>query len=209
MPEAALAETPAPAAAPVATPAAEGGSQAPAAAKGLFDHMALAAPKEQPAPELGKTEESGKTVEPQEVKPSKVFAGRFKTPEELEVAYQESSNEGLRLYQESRQTAAKIAEREAKIAELEDQIKLAQSQPAFKELTQDEVKELLDKDPIKASEYLADKKLRDRDLIGQREKMKQDREQQARQTAETQQFIVKRGNEMAGSPDKYPDYEAL
>src|SRR5258708_20671913 len=99
--------TPAPASVPAATP--------PAPTTGFFDHLAI------PEPSTSEI----RTDTPPEAKPEavpaatpeKIYAGRFKNADELEIAYRESSSEGLRLYQESRLLSQQISELKSKRSE--------------------------------------------------------------------------------------------
>ena len=60
----------------------------------------------------------------EEVVEEKLFAGRFKTPEELETGYKESSQEGIRLAQEVRRLSTELqqAKTPAKREEIRDKI---------------------------------------------------------------------------------------
>lgn len=187
-------------------------NDAPKTTPGFLDHIAI---KQAPKVPDSKPQSSGEPAkegtpktEPTQI-PAKLLAGRFKTSEELEKAYDESSREGLRLYQESRDWNKKLAERESKIAELEDAIKLKEVAPTFKELSAEAEKELRKDDPAAYAEYIADKKLYQRDLQATKEKLKAEREAREYRSTKTQEFIQKRGLELASDKEKYPDFEAL
>lgn len=192
-----------------ATPAAPVAPAAPATSGGFFDHMAIASPEAKPSTAEIKTD-SGKTAEiAKPAETSKIYAGRFKSPEELEIGYRESSSEGLRLYQENRLANQQVQELKSKLAEMEESAKLGSVLPAFRELTPEQESKLWESDPKKAAEYVADKKFHERDTAAAKEKMKADRESAGRRKAETEQFILNRGKELSSNPEKYPHFEEL
>jgi hypothetical protein len=85
--------------------------------------------------------------------PAKLFAGKYKTPEDLERAYLESHAEvGRRL-------STWEAEKQTFTSKLEElQAELSRRQPAFKELSQEELTKLRSEEPASYTEYLLQKR---------------------------------------------------
>ncbi len=190
--------TPAPASVPVATP--------PAPTTGFFDHLAIPEPSTSEIRTDTPPEEKPEAVPA--ATPEKIYAGRFKNADELEIAYRESSSEGLRLYQESRLLSQQISELKSKLSEAEERSKLGMVMP-FKELSKEQFEKLSSEDPVKAAEYIFDKKMHDRDFAAAQEQTKSQRESSERSRAKTEQFILERGKQLSSDPEKYPDYMAL
>lgn len=198
---------------------------APSAPAGMFDSMAIIEPTQplerpplDPDPVLATTLEptkepevnadgTPKTAEPPA--PARLYANRFKTPEDLEKAYGESSSEGLRLYQENRAIRDEGKTLQNKIDELNLALEEAKKTPAFQEMSLESLKELASTDPLKAAEYVAEKKLRERDAALSKKEREAELARQKRESAESEAYINDRIDAMRADPKNYPDYESL
>lgn len=163
-------------------------------------------PKVEPSEETPQAEEKPAEEPKTEPKAEVLLAGRFKTPEDLEVAYIESSKEGRRLNAELVQAKQRLAGLEQKLESYELEKELG----SFKELTKEELLELMNsedaEDRLAAQEYIADKK-----LYGQKkaslEKMRKDHEANSKRHAEElRKAIDARFDELKGNPKEYPNF---
>src|SRR5258708_8983165 len=122
----------------------------PAVTTGVFDHISTApngATETKPSTDTGaSTTKSTETSQ-------RIYAGRFKAPEDLEIAYGESTKEGLRLYSELEARKQEVNAMREKMAEIEDQAKVTASLPSFREISEDALKKLAQEDPLAASRY--------------------------------------------------------
>ena len=222
-------------AAPVATPAAPTGAPAPAGgegapisgkpAGGAFDHIALpeVAPTQHPpldpplaglTPEVKEDKGPEPTPETEGEPPApgapetepKLLAGRFKTPQELETAYAESSHEGLRLHRELETYRGEVKKRDDEVADLREQLEAAKNTPAFKELTEDEINSL---STAKQFEYFAEKNARKQRQEGEKAERAKQKQQQEKERSETKAAVFARIDAMEADSENYPEFKAL
>ena len=140
-------------------------------------------------------------------KPVKLWAERYKSPEELEIAYKHSSAEGKRLAGRVKEieagAATKVTELSTRIAELEMQVQLG---PEIPELTDEQLEAM---GPVKAARAL--QKQTERKVLAAKLKETKEAREKAQKKweedvdAHNDQWISK----MKGDPENYPDYEAL
>ena len=139
--------------------------------------------------------------------------GRFKTPKEAEEGLRRSQDEGIRLYNEVRAlketTTKALADREAQLQSLKAELEVARTTPVYKELTKEELSELAQKDPVAASEYIAEKKFRDRDALARKEQVQREAQMRQQTQAETLRAIEQRDVEMRSNPEEFPQYEEI
>ncbi len=154
------------------------------------------------------------TTAPAVVNPDGTFVkpilGRIKSYQEADEQIRRSQDEGLRLHTENKSLkeahAKDIADREAMVTSLKAELEIARTTPAFKELSKEELTELVKSDPLAAQEYLVEKRFRDRDAKASKEQLEaKTRERQAEQTR-TLKAIEDLDSEMASKPDEYPQY---
>lgn len=169
---------------------------------GLFDHQAIS-----PTPSVADI----KAPESTPTSSERIYANQYKTPEELEkayiqkeIAYKESSTEGLRLFQETRLANQQIAELRSKLTELEERAKSPIA--PFREMSKEQLDKLWQEDPVKAAEYIADKKLYERDSAQAQEKNKAQREASEKQKAAIEAHILERGRILSSDPKIYPKF---
>jgi len=189
----------------------------------MFDHLTVKDPGVTPAPTmdppltvLGEqppapaTPEPGKPVEgqppaaPVPAAPTpKLYAGRFKTPEELEVAYGHSSAEGKRLH-----GLVTEADKERESLRLENETLKAQlaAPPAPPELTKEQLEQL---SPAEQAQYATQKVLREKEAADRKKATEADVKRKAAERAATEEGIHTTAKAMAADPAKFPDYGAL
>ena len=143
-------------------------------------------------------------AKPAETVAPKLYAGQFKTPEELEVAYGHSSNEGKRLAGEVKTLRVAhdkaVGELQDKIAELEIRAEVG---PEIQEPT-DEALEAMG--PVKATRLL--QKISDRKAqLATLKARKESRDKEAKQSeAQLSEHINRQIDDLRG---RFPDYIAL
>lgn len=181
---------------------------------GIFDSLATAESKvvaepagqegDEGASQPGQTDQNGVQKTPASQSP-RVYAQRFKTPEELETAYFASSKEGRRLNSVLREV---MAERNQLKADLEA-AKLQASAPAFKELSKEELQEMARDNPLAAQEYLIEKRMREYKLENQKTEQAKLSQEREREKANLESHIIRRSDQMSADSDNFPEYIAL
>ncbi len=132
-----------------------------------------------------------------------VVRGRKFTGNDLVKAYENSSDEGMRLNKINKQLQNHIAELEKQYLEL--QIKLEET-PPFKILTEEEVNEL----PIpKQIEYFTQKQKWEADKAARKEQLAKIQEMEAKSEEETKAYVMARSEYMLRNTDKWYDYDNL
>lgn len=146
-------------------------------------------------------------AKPAEPAASKLWAERFKTPEELEVAYSHSSKEGKRLATTVKEQEAAhdktVGELRDKIAELEI---LAEAGPEIKEPTDEELEAL---GPVKATrllQRLSDRKTLLHSLKGRKEQRERDAKSEV---GALKGHIDGQIDAMLADAQRFPDYGVL
>ena len=165
----------------------------------------------EPEAKTEETPEAVEATEPEEKKVEevapKLWAERYKTPEDLEIAYKHSSEEGKRLsvkIKEQAQTYEKqVGELSDKVAELTI---LAEVGPEMKEPTDEELEAM---GPVKATRLL--QKISDRkNALGQlKAKAEARKKEEASEQAALSNHIKQVAKEMATRTDQFPDFETL
>ena len=137
--------------------------------------------------------------------PSKLYAGRYQSVEQLESAYDNSSKEGRRL-------AGILKERDTNLKKLNDQLAELQLQAdlgQFVELSPEELAKLEENAPHKASEYRMELKMRKAETA----RIKRDKAVTETHAAEQKQAleasIMTRVDTMEADPVNFPGYKAL
>lgn len=190
-----------------------------AGAAGVFDNLALppeaaAAPETKPGtPAAGAAPgaegqpaaSQGEQPPAAAAQPPKMFAGRFPTPEALETAYNESSKEGRRLYALLKEADAFRETLETQLSDLKTQSELG----SFKELTKEELQKLAEENPLAAQEYIADKKLRERELVRFKTEKEKAGKEQALSRKGMEDHIMMRSQQMESDAQNFPDYSNL
>ena len=144
--------------------------------------------------------------------PEKLYAGQYKTPEELEIAFGHSSREGKRLAAYTKELEAASAktqgELSARIAELEI---LAEVGPEMKEPTDEELEAMGPVKAMRLTQKMSDRKTRLAQLKAQREQSEKTSKAEA-QAKETR--IVNLAKNMRSMKDeagnsRYPDFDEV
>ena len=149
-------------------------------------------------PEVAKTEPD-KTV--------KLWAERYKSPEELEIAYKHSSQEGVRLAGRVKEieagAQAKASELAAQIAELQMQVELG---PEMKEPTDEELEAM---GPVKAARAI--QRFGERKALAAKLKEQQGAREasQKKWEADVKNHIDDSISKMQADSEQYPDYKEL
>lgn len=139
----------------------------------------------------------------------KLFAGRFKSPEELEEAYYESGREGRRLYELTKSLGKERGDFETKVRDFEAQLTALRSQSAFKELSDAELQKLREENPASYIDYLRDKDKRDGAIRTEKEKAEAARKESEDKKRQTEEAISRGHREMLTDPKRYPGYREL
>lgn len=139
-----------------------------------------------------------------EAEAPKLWAGSYKTPEELEIAYKHSSGEGKRL---SVALKTQVVEHEKTVAQLRDQIEelkiAAEAGPEIAELTEEQLEAM---GPVKAMRFL--QKMSDRkSALANLKARREAREQQSKKDeASLVSHIKQTASGMEKDAANYPDY---
>lgn len=159
----------------------------------------------EPGAEVDPAAEPAAVADP--AKPAKLWAGRYKTPEELEVQYQHSSEEGKRLSvklkKESEAYEGRIGELTDKLSELEI---LAEVGPAEAELSDEQLEAM---GPVKATRYLQRAQDRKNKLAQIKANQEIRKRETAKATAELQDHIRGSARDMEVDADNFPDFVEL
>lgn len=214
-----------PAASPAAAPAAPAAAPAaPAEDQGLFGSLAIEDPGAQPAPAMDPPMDQAEAAQPaaepppqeeptpepkpeekppEAAKPATLLAGRFKSPQELEIAYGESSKEGLRLHSLLKETDSQLADLKSQVATLKAQAEVPPPEP---ELTKDQL-ELMT--PEERAAYGTRRELAKHQAV-QAKKAAEDRlKQEAAGDQARHDKIIKTCEAMEKDSKKWPDFKAL
>ena len=160
----------------------------------------------EPEPEVkveAKVEPEVKETPEPKTEEAKTYAGRFKKVEDLEVAYEQSSKEGKRLYDTVKEKESALEAKEAEIAELKAKL---EEGPAPKELTEDELSQM---SPHQVAQYFAEKTKRE--ILGQQKKEKTEAQtkRQKQESEDTRRAILSDVEVMRKDKEKYPVFEDL
>lgn len=140
---------------------------------------------------------------PKPAEPAKLWAGKFQKPEDLEVAYAQSSKEGQRLAQEVSGRKAELEKLLSEKRELELKVELG---PEPKELTKEELDAMTPNDVARYYSERSERKIRV-------EQIKKEREAQAKQEKVNDDarvsHIVNRASQMEKDVENFPDYKDL
>ena len=135
--------------------------------------------------------------------------GRKFTIPELTKAYENSSLEGMRLYQETQQLKSKLKSQQNIISELQtklDEIDINSENPPFKILSKEELLELSEDDridyKIKLREWEKEKELKKQRI----EEFKKNKEMEIENL---KKVIIQKDYEMANDENNYPNYSKL
>lgn len=143
------------------------------------------------------------------------FMGRdnIKTLKEAEDAYRRTEIEAQRLFSENRAireaNAKAIADREAEVAALKAELETARATPAFRELSKEELAQLAKEDPVAAAEYVADRKLRERDSKTAKEAAVRRQQEQKQKLDDFNRYVERHDQEMVADPVNYPQYSEM
>lgn len=137
--------------------------------------------------------------------PPRLWAGRYKTPEEMEQGLLESSEEGRRLYKESREYRSRVDELMSQLEEA----KSAGSKPRFTALSDEEVKSLKEDNPAQYAEYILAKDRFDRDEAASAEKRAAAQRAEQEESARVEKSIRDKLMAMRSNPENYPDFHRL
>lgn len=159
------------------------------------------------------TEEGDEPTTTEEAAP-KVYAGQYKSPEELEAAFEKnaialkhSSAEGKRLYSQVKEMEQGFAKRESelldKISELEIRAEVG---PDPKELTEEELEKL---GPVKAALALQKQSERKAALAQLKAKAEATAKERKAQEAAVHAAIEEQMDRMEADAESFPDYVAL
>ena len=195
---------------------------APSGSGGVFDNLALPPEEAPPTPPVApeapetplKVEEplapEGKPASEEPPKPTppvaappKLYAGRFTTPEHLEIAYDESSKEGRRLAGLLKNADATAEALQEKLEELELQSQLG----SFKELTPEELKALHEQDALKAAEYLAQLNVHKSDKARMERELKERQKQAKREDEIRIASIEAKAESMERDVQNFPNFK--
>lgn len=155
----------------------------------------------------GKAEGDEPKAEPEAAKPEKLYAGKYKTPEDLEVAYQHSSAEGKRLYSKVKEMESGFAKRESelldKISELEIRAEVG---PEPKDLTEEDLEKM---GPAKAALALQKQTERKAALRELKAKAEARAKAQKDEEAKVKAAIDEQLDAMESDDKSYPDFGTL
>lgn len=171
------------------------------------------------APDLGEGPEAGSEglegeaapgaegEAPAPAAPARVYAGRFKTVEELEHAYDSSGKEARRILEHATSLEKQYQETRTKAAQLEDELK--RRAPAFKVLAPEEEAKLKNEDTAGYVEYVLKKERHEREEAEARRSFAAKQEQEAAEESRIAASIEQQHDSMLADPKKYPKYREL
>ena len=138
-----------------------------------------------------------------------LLAGKFKTAKDLEIAYDNSSKEGLRLHKELQKA---VQAREQIETEL-NRIKLENEIGSFVELTDEDLEALSasedPKDRLRLQRYLVDEKFYKEKKARLESERGKSAKEEVRNQAESKAAIQRSFDNMKNDPKAYPEYANL
>jgi len=163
----------------------------------------------EPKAEKPEGEETSSEEPKTEPKAEPLLAGRFKTTQDLEVAYNESSKEGRRLNAELTKAESIVGELESKLAAME----LENEVGSFRELTKEQLIELMNsedpEDRLAAQEYLVNRRLHEQNKSRLEKETKQRTANQERMASMKKKQIDAKFDEMKNDAVSYPEFTSL
>ena len=161
-----------------------------------------------PAPELNE-DGSPKEGQTPPATPPKLWAGRYKTPEEMESGLYESGREGRRLSDLTKTLSKERGEFETKFKDAELRIKHLSAQGAAKELSAEELTKLREENPGAYTDYILDKQKRESAIQAEKDKVEQDRVKTEGENTRIDDMIQTQHLQMKSDAAKYPGYMEL
>lgn len=148
------------------------------------------------------------TADPEKL--TRPVMGRYGTLKEVEEAMRRSQDEGVRLYQETRNLKEthqrELATRDQMVESLKAELEEVRTHGVFKELPKEELEALAKENPRAYTDYVIEKRERDRQL----QMSKSERETEVRSRRERQEqlreAIIARDVEMRNDAKNYPGY---
>jgi len=186
----------------IATPEARG--EAPAGATGEEGTTG------EGAPQAGGTEgaEGAAGTPPAAAQtPPRLLAGRFTSPEDLEIAYGESSKEGQRLAGRLRDFENDLGARDREILDLKARLKATPD--GFKELNDEELKRLREENPGAYVDYTLAKDRRDREVSAEKKALEAEKQETEDAQKQTSTHLRERTYSMRGDEKMYPGFRSL
>lgn len=143
--------------------------------------------------------------------PPKMYAGKFKTVEEFEKAYESSGQEAFRLFLKNKEFSESSEKSALRVKELEGEIERLKSSPpsTFKELPPEQVKELKEQNPSSYADYLVEKRFNDENAKRENETRERTKKETEVQGKERQSKIFARIRDMEADIQGYPDFKTL
>lgn len=139
--------------------------------------------------------------------------GRFATLTEAEVAMRRSQDEGVRLSAELKAlkeaNTKALADREAEVAALKEEIETVRATPAVKELSKEELAALWKENPAEAAEYVQQKYDRDRNVKAAKERAERAALERRENLVKTNEAIERNVDEMKSDPKSFPKFDEM
>lgn len=199
-------------------PAAGAGGEGAGNQGGLFGSLALKLPAAEGNAEggegvaqTGQDDPAKQGATGSQTTPQKLFAGKFKTQEEFEKAYESSGQEAFRLFLKNKEISQEHEKLSLRAKQLEADLAAAKQtqQSAFKELSPEAVKELKENNPSDYAEYLNEKRWHEEKTAQAKDALERQKKEDAREQENRQKQIFSRIREMESDAENYPDFKTL